>query len=427
MDDARQSAFTLGMADLAIVEMPRGLTNLTPAEVVEIARAAKPEVVAALTSEGNGGRGGVGLPKPTPDTFTYRGTDQLAALRAFQADFLDRGLGDGFPLLPPTPEAVEEMLTATSWERDRLVAVLEPALGSATVEKIAVNAVLAGCKPEHLPVVLAATEAMAVPSFCLRGAAMSTGPHAPLVVVNGPIARRIGMNSGRGALGPSRESAVNVVIGRAVRLVMVNCGYAYLGLFDLDTIGAPRKFSYCLAENEADSPFPPYHVDRGFSPDVSAVSLWAIGSEADVDDLANFEPESLLLTYAGSAGSSGAPSTQHAYLELVHARYKPQNLMLVPPDHAKVIADAGWSKKDAIEYVYRQSFKEARLVLAACKPQAIRPDKLWVTELDPATKIPSMDGAESLHMVVVGGAAGKGQYLDGVSEPPTVTIDKYVP
>jgi hypothetical protein len=330
-------------------------------------------------------------------------------------------------LLPPTPEAVEEMLSGTSWDRDQLVAVLEPALGSATVEKIAINAVMAGCKPEHLPVVLAATEALAVPCFCLRGAAMSTGPHAPLVVVNGPIAGRIGMNSGRGALGPCRESAVNIVIGRAVRLVMVNCGYAYLGLFDLDTIGAPRKFSYCLAENEADSPFPPYHVDRGFRPDESAVSLWAIGSEADVDDLANFEPEGLLLTYAGSAGSSGAPSTQHAYLELSHALYKPQNLMLVPPEHAKVITDAGWTKQDAIHYVYRQSFKEARLVLAACKPQAIRPDKLWVTELDPMTKIPSMDGPDSLHLVVVGGVAGKGQYLDGISEPPTVGIDKYLP
>jgi hypothetical protein len=364
---------------------------------------------------------------PTPESFTYQGDEAFAALRGFQNDFLSRGLGDGFPLLPPTHEAVEEMLTGTSWKRDQLVAVLEPALGSATVEKIAINAVMAGCRPEHLPVVLAATEAIAVPSFCLRATAMSTGPHAPLTVVNGPVARRIGMNSGRGALGPCRESVVNIAIGRALRLVMVNCGYAYLGLFDLDTIGAPRKFSYCLAENETDSPFPPYHVDRGFQPEESTVTLFSIGSEIDVDDLANSEPEGLLLSYAGSAGSSGAPSTQHAYLELNHAVYKLQNLMLVPPDHAKVIADGAWSKQDAINYVYRQSFKEARLVLAACKPQAFRPEKLWATELDPTTKIPSMEGPDCLHMVVVGGVAGKGQYLDGISEPPTVGIDKYLP
>jgi hypothetical protein len=415
------------MPDLAIAEMPRGLTNLTSAEVIEIARAAKPEVVGALTTESAGHGERTALPGPTPDTFTYAGADQLAALRGFQDDYLSRGFGDGFPLLPPTPEAVEEMLTGTSWRRDELVAVLEPALGSATVEKIAINAVMAGCKPGQLPVVLAAAEAIAEPSFCLRATAMSTGPHAPLIVVNGPQAGRIGMNSGRGALGPSRESAVNIAIGRALRLVMVNCGYAYLGLFDLDTIGAPRKFSYCLAENEADSPFPPYHVDCGFRPEESTVTLFSIGSEIDVDDLANSAPAGLLLTYAGSAGSSGAPSTQHSYLELTHGQYKLHNLMLVPPDHAKVIADAGWSKQDAISYVYRESFKEARLVLAACKPQAFRPDKLWATELDQATKIPSMEGADCLHMVVVGGAAGKGQYLDGISEPPTIGIDKYLP
>src|SRR5437763_461209 len=120
---------------------------------------------------------------------------------------------------------------------------------------------LTNLTPAPRPVGLAAAAAIAQPQSCLRGTAMSTGPHSPLLVVNGPVAGRIGMNSGRGALGPSRESAVNIVIGRALRLVMVNCGYAYLGLFDLDTIGAPRKFSYCLAENEADSPFAPYHVD----------------------------------------------------------------------------------------------------------------------------------------------------------------------
>jgi hypothetical protein len=427
MDDARQTAYVLGMPDLAIIEMPRGLTNLTPGEVLEIAANLKPQVLAALTSNGGGRASSDLLPSPSPDWLTYTGKDQLGALAAFQADFLDRRFGDGLPLLPPSAEAVEEMLKGTSWERDRLVAVLEPALGSTTVEKVAINAVMAGCRPEHLPVVLAATEAIAVPGFCLRATAMSTGPHAPLLVVNGPIASRIGMNAGRGALGPCRESAVNVVIGRALRLVMVNCGYAYLGLFDLDTIGAPRKFSYCLAENEAASPFVPYHVDRGFAAGDSTVTVFSVGSEIDVDDLANSEPEGLLLTYAGSAGSSGAPSTQHAYLELNHAIYKLQNLMLVPPDHAKVIADAGWSKQDAIDYVYRESFKEARLVLAACKPQAFRKEKLWATELDPSTKIPSMEGADCLHLVVVGGAAGKGQYLDGISEPATVSIDRYLP
>ena len=274
------------------------------------------------------------------------------------------------------------------------MAVLEPALGRATVEKVAINAVMAGCQPEHLPVVLAATEAIAVPQLLPAGHGdVDRSARARCWSSTARSRSRIGMNAGRGALGPCRESAVNVVIGRAVRLVMVNCGYAYLGLFDLDTIGAPRKFSYCLAENEADSPFTPYHVDAASRPATARSPCSASVRRSMSTIWPTPSPRDSCSTYAGSAGSSGAPSTQHAYLELNHAIYKLQNLMLVPPDHAKVIADAGWSKQDAIDYVYRESFKEARLVLAACKPQAFRKEKLWATELDPSTKIPSMEGA----------------------------------
>jgi hypothetical protein len=276
-------------------------------------------------------------------------------------------------------------------------------------------------------VLLAATEAIADRAFCLRATAMSTGPHAPLLVVNGPIAQELGMNSGRGALGPSRASAVNVVLGRALRLVMVNCGYTYLGLFDLDTIGAPRKFSFCIAENEAASPFPPFHVDRGFAPDESTVTVFSIESETECQDLANSEVEPLLRTYAGTAATSGAASVQHTYLELNHGHTKLQNLMLMPPEHAKVVADAGWSKQDAIEFVYRESFREAKWVLNAVKPQAMRPDKRWAAELEPDARIPAIDGAESLHLVVVGGAGGKGQYLNGISAPITRPIAPYLP
>jgi hypothetical protein len=427
VEDARQTAFTLGLGDLAIVEMPRGLTNLTPPEIVEIARDIKDRVVTGLTSEDYRDMGGAVLPQPTPERFAYAADDVLEAVAQFQADFLDRQLGDGFPLVPPTRQAVDAMLTGTSWPADKVVAVLEPAFGRATVEKIAINAVMAGCKPQHLPVVLAAVEAIADDPFCLRSTAMSTGPHAPLLVVNGPIVERIGINSGRGALGPSAASAVNVVLGRALRLVMVNCGYAYLGLFDLDTIGAPRKFSFCIAENEAASPFEPFHVERGFRADDSCVSVISVESETEVQDMANFEVEALLRTYAGTAGTSGAASVQHTYLELNTGRHKEQNVMLVSPEHAKVIADGGWTKQQAIEFVYRESFREARWVLNAVKTQAMRPEKRWAAELDPDTRIPTIDGPESLHLVVVGGAGGKGQFLTGISVPVTKSIETYLP
>jgi hypothetical protein len=319
------------------------------------------------------------------------------------------------------------MLRGTSRSAAEVIAVLEPARGSATVAKIAINAVMAGCRPEHFPVVLAAVAAIGDEGFGLRGVAMSTGPHAPLIVCNGPIVDEIGINSGRGALGPSPQSAANVVIGRAVRLVMVNCGYAYLGLFDLDTIGAPRKFSHCLAENERQSPFPPLSVDQGFPAGESTVTVFAVESESECQDMANSDPKGLLRTYAGVAAQSGSSSVQHTYLELAEGRLKLHNMMLMPPEHAKVLADAGWTKHDAIQFVYEQSFREAKWVLNAVKPLAMRPDRQWAAELAPEAKIPSMDGPEVLHIIVVGGVGGKGQYLHGTRPPVTALVAPYLP
>jgi hypothetical protein len=427
VEDARQTAFVFGMPDLALVELPRGLTNLTPAEVVELAREARPGVITALTDVSGATSDQKPLPSPIPAEFTYEGGDQLAALAAFQRDFLERQLGDGFPLVAPTRAAVDEMLTGTSLSADRVIAVLHPGLGQATVEKIAVNAVMAGCSPEHLPVLLAATEALAADEFCLRTVAMSTGPHAPLLIVNGPIAKQLQVNSGRGALGPSSASAANVVLGRALRLVMVNCGYDYLGIFDMDTIGAPRKFSFCIAENEDESPFEPFHVDRGFGREESTVTVFSVESESECSDMGNYDAESLLRTYAGTIPQPGPASVQCTYLERIHGKYTMHSLLLVPPDHAKVVADAGWSKREATDYVYKQSFREAQWILNAIKPQALRPDKLWAAELEGSALIPAVDGPEALELVVVGGAGPKGQFLHGLSVPVTRSIARYLP
>ena len=221
------------------------------------------------------------------------------------------------------------MLAGTCRSPDEGITILEPALGVATVEKVAINAVMAGCRPEHLPVVLAAVEAAAAPEFALRFVAMSTGPHNPLIVVNGPIAARLGMNHGRGALGPGRASAVNTVLGRAMRLVMMNVGYAYVGKFDLDTIGTPRKYSMCLAENEAANPWEPLHVERGLRADESAVTVFSVESEIECADMANFTPEGVLRTYAGAASTPGAAAVQYTFQEATIAPL--DNLLLLPP------------------------------------------------------------------------------------------------
>src|SRR5262249_16371069 len=156
--------------------------------------------------------------------------------------FLERQWGDGFPLVPPTCQAVTRMLAGTRRSPKDIVAVLEPSFGIATVEKIAINAVMARGKPEHMPLLLAAVEAISDPYFRLRHVAVGTSPFTPMLVVNGPIAKRIGMNSSTCCLGPGAPSAVNTAIGRALRLVMMNVGGCYARITDMDTIGDSNKY-----------------------------------------------------------------------------------------------------------------------------------------------------------------------------------------
>src|SRR6266508_6604363 len=177
-------------------------------------------------------------------------------------DFLQRGWSDGFPLVAPTQAALEAMLRGTRRGAGDVIATLEPGFGLATVEKLAANAVMAGCRSAHLPLLIAAVRCLAEPKMYLRNKAMSTGPHAPLVLVNGPRGREAGLTSGMCALGPGAPSASNTVLGRALRLVMMNVGHTYVGVSDMDTIGSPLKYSLCCAENKAESPWEPYHVTR---------------------------------------------------------------------------------------------------------------------------------------------------------------------
>src|SRR6185369_4826059 len=148
-----------------------------------------------------------------------------------------------------------------------------PGFGIGTVRKIAANAVMAGAKPEAMPVIMAMMECILEPSIGLRTWAMSTGPQFPMVMVSGPYAQEIGMNSGCCALGPGSISQVNVSIGRALRLIMMNVGLSYPGISDMDTIGTPGKFSFCVAENEAATPWEPYRVQQGFGADETTVTV----------------------------------------------------------------------------------------------------------------------------------------------------------
>src|SRR5262245_12587439 len=252
--DARESAKAFGLPDLPLAVFPRPFTNQAAADIETMIDDGFEQIIAALT----------GVPQPVAaktargmmaPLLSYEGQDLLVCFERMNEAFLELGWADGFPLIPPTRDRVDRMLSgANRYQPDAKIAVLEPGFGVATVEKIAINAVMAGCRAAHLPIIIAAIQCLAEPKMILRMLAMSTGPHAPLILVNGPEARRVGLNSGCCALGPGAPSWVNTVIGRAVRLCMMNIGHTYPGVADMDTVGSPTKYSLCVAEREEASP-----------------------------------------------------------------------------------------------------------------------------------------------------------------------------
>jgi hypothetical protein len=245
----------------------------------------------------------------------------------------ERGWTDGLPVVPPTPGRVLRMLAGTRRDPQEVVAVVPPDLVECTVEKVAINAVLAGCRPEYLPVVLAAVEAACTGEFNVHGLLATTWASGPVVVVNGPIAGRIGMNSGGNALGQGCRA--NATIGRALQLVVRNVGGGRPGGVDRATHGNPGKYTFCFAEDEAGSPWEPLAVQRGLGAGVSAVTLFAgSGLQPLVDQLSR-TPESLARSYAACLRTVAHPKLAIAW----------DAMLVVSPEHGRVFREAGWSRE----------------------------------------------------------------------------------
>ena len=249
-----------------------------------------------------------------------------------QSWFMDQGWGDGLPIVPPTLDRVERMLRGTGMPPDQIVGEIPPNYGSATVERVAISSVMAGCLPEYLPVVLAAVEAISDPAFNLYGIQATTHSCAPLVIVNGPIRESLGMNSSSGAYGPGWRS--NATIGRAVRLVLLNIGGGYPGTGDMSTQGAPSKYTYRVAENEEANPWLPLHVERGFQKDESTVTVLAAEPPHNINDHSGRSAEDILTLVAGAMAVTGA---NNAYTG-------GQTLLALGPEHANTINIDGFDK-----------------------------------------------------------------------------------
>ena len=300
---------------------------------------------------------GAGLPPHRPGCGSRTHDPDLAAARAATAGgarlasrrvelgpseddaeaMFDRGWTDGLPVVPPTPERVARLLAGATRDPDEVVAVVPPDLVPCTVEKVAVNAVLAGCRPDYLPVVLAAVEAACTDEFNIHGLLATTWFSGPLVIVNGPRARAIGMNDGINALGPGNRA--NATIGRALQLVVRNVGGGRPGGVDRATLGQPGKYTFCFAEREHDSPWEPLHVTRGLPASASAVTLFAAEGPRGIVDQLSRDAESLANTFAACLRATTHPKLALAF----------DAVLVVSPEHGRVFREAGWSKATLLE------------------------------------------------------------------------------
>jgi hypothetical protein len=253
-----------------------------------------------------------------------------------------RGWSDGLPLVPPTEERVLRMLDGTARDPQEVLGLVPPALAAATIEKIAINAVMAGCKPEYLPVVLAAVEAVLDDdAFAMHGVLATTQFAGPVVVVNGPIRRQIGMNAKGNALGQGNRA--NAAIGRALQLVIRNIGEGRPQEVDRATLGNPGKLGYCFAEDEEGSCWEPLSVERGVKPGVSAVTVFAGFGLQGISDQKSRTPESLARSMAESLKA----------IQSVKLAPACDALLVICPEHERTFRDAGWSKARLYEELYR--------------------------------------------------------------------------
>ena len=261
------------------------------------------------------------------------------------ADTLDdafeaRGWSDGLPVVAPTRARVDAMLAQSPWPATHEFGTLAPRHGVVTPHILAVNAVMAGCRPAFFPVILAAVRAMLEPAFNLFAVQATTHPCAPCVIVNGPIAAELGINARYGAFGPGVRA--NATIGRAIRLILMNVGGARPGILDRSTQGQPAKYAYCVAENELESPFEPLHVSRGFNAEDSVVTVTAAEGPHNLNDHVSDKSDGILATLCGAMNDMGS---NNAYL------YGNPALVL-GPEHAAILAADGYDRASLQRYVF---------------------------------------------------------------------------
>ena len=265
---------------------------------------------------------------------------ELAESEDIMEACFERGWSDGLPLVPPTPLRVTRMLSSTDRSADEIVGSVPPDNRPCTIEKIAINAVMAGCKPDYLQVVIAALRAALKDEFCMHGLLCTTYFSTPVMIVNGPITKQIGMNSGVNALGQGNRA--NATIGRALQLIVRNVGGGIPGGIDRATLGNPGKYTFCFCEDESDAKWPSLSMDRGYTREDSVVNLFAGSGVQPFVDQQSRQPESLVKNLANSLRSV-ANTRSFGMADAI---------IVISPEHRRVLREGGWTKPNLKQALY---------------------------------------------------------------------------
>ena len=326
---------------------------------------------------------------------TFEAADDIDAINRL---YRERRWSDGLPVVPPTPERVDRMLQHMTGRRDEVVARVAPGYGAATLERIAINCVMAGCDPEYLPVLIAATQAVADPAFNLQGIQATTNPVAVWIIVNGPIAKALDVNAGFNCIG--QGTWANATIGRAMRLILQNIGGALPGEMDRATQGQPGKYTFCCAENEEASPWEPLHVERGFRRDQSTVTV--VGAEGTLN-MNTHSKQAMELVRVIAETLVHPPSNEY-----VHGG---EPWLMIGPEHAEIFKRGGMTKSEVKRQLWTQSKMPASR-LSTKELERVRDSRTEeLGNITPDSLLPISPRPENVMLIVAGGAGTHSVYV----------------
>ncbi len=336
-------------------------------------------------------------------TLRARRVDVPNSFEAVQDYCWEQGWTDGLPVSPPTEDAVRKMLSACRRDPSESLGVIQPRNAQVILEKVAINAVMAGCRPQYFPVVVAAVEAVLQDEFNVAGVSSTTGGGTPVVIVNGPAARELTVNGDTGCFGPGYRA--NATIGRALRLVIRNLGGLVPGEMDKATHAHPGRYSFCFAENEERSPWEPRHVQLGYPPSASIVTVMGIRAVYHVMETTVATGSEVLRTVVGTMTATGIAN----YYQIGSGS---QILLVLCPEHAADIHASGLSKSDVSQFVYQN----ARMPLKRLKNVAHYGNRNWppwIDQADPEALLPIVRAPEDVVVVTAGGDGRHSAWLAG--------------